>query len=294
MPDVALVTGASGFVGGGLAADLIASGWEVHALGRPSPRFHRLADEQPRLHLHDDPGDIDGLTGIVGSIGPAVCFHLASYFVAHHRPSDVAPLISSNLEFPIRLAEAVAATGEAVLVNVGTAWQHKDSQPYAPVDLYAATKQAFQDVLCFYAANGLRSVVNVKLFDTYGPSDPRPKLLNLLLGSIRSGERLELSPGEQLIDLVHVDDVVAALRRAHEVSVPGTSHYATSTGAPVTLRRLVEIVEEATGKTVPVNWGARPYRPGEMFTPWDAGPPPPGWEPRIDLWSGVRAVYAAG
>jgi nucleoside-diphosphate-sugar epimerase len=294
MPGVALLTGASGFVGGHLADDLIASGWEVHALGRPSPRFDELGDRRPSVRLHRDPGDTEGLTGIVAAIAPSVCFHLASYFVAQHRPADVAPLIASNVEFPIRLAEALAASGDAVVVNTGTAWQHRDSRPYSPVDLYAATKQAFEDVLGFYATNGLRGVVNLKLFDTYGARDARPKLLNLLLQTARSGTGLELSPGEQLIDLVHVGDVVAAFRRAVEVAVPGLTSFAVSSGRPVTLRRLVEVVEEQTGRPVPVVWGARPYRPGEMFTPWDAGPTLPGWAPAIDLGSGIRGAWEAG
>jgi nucleoside-diphosphate-sugar epimerase len=291
MAEVALVTGASGFVGRHLVHDLLAAGWEVHAVGRDSDRFRALgATAGLRLHLDSD---TEGLVKTVASVRPGVCFHLASYFVAQHQTADVAPLIRSNLDFPIRLAEALSRLGNVVMVNVGTAWQHRDGRGYGPVDLYAATKQAFEDVLRFYAESGGVRVVNVKLFDTYGPGDSRPKLFKLLLDAVRSGTELGLSPGEQLIDLVHVTDVVAALRRAGELAGPDMSGFGLSSGRPVTVRQLVTLIQGETGGLPRVVWGARDYRPGEMFEAWDAGPPLPGWKPRIDLLTGVRQAIAA-
>ena len=53
-------------------------------------------------------------------------------------------------------------------------------------------------------------VVTLKFFDTYGPADRRPKLLNLLLAAAATQVPLAVSPGQQMIDLVHVDDAVGA------------------------------------------------------------------------------------
>jgi nucleoside-diphosphate-sugar epimerase len=41
--------------------------------------------------------------------------------------------------------------------------------------------------------------------------------MNLLKRAAETGETLEMSPGEQLIDLVHVDDVVEAFCTAQEL-----------------------------------------------------------------------------
>jgi nucleoside-diphosphate-sugar epimerase len=294
MSDVALVTGASGFIGGHLVKELIRSGWSVHALGRPTARFHQLESSVGAgLVAHVDPGDAGELVRIVDSIRPSVCFHLASHFVVQHQISDVPLLVDSNIAFPIRLANALAAVGDVTLVNVGTAWQHRESRPYGPVNLYAATKQAFEDILVYYAESRQMQVVNLKLFDTFGPGDPRPKLFNLLLTAARQGTELELSPGYQLIDLVHVSDVVSALLAGHRAAGDKATGFGVSSGQPVSLRRLVEIFEEETGLPIRAKWGIRPYRSAEMFEPWDAGPPPPGWSPRIELACGIREVLKA-
>jgi nucleoside-diphosphate-sugar epimerase len=164
---------------------------------------------------------------------------------------------------------------------------------YRPNSLYSATKQAFDDVLAYYSWTAQLEVVTLRIYDSYGPGDERGKVLSALLRAAASGEPLEMSSGQALIDLVHVDDVVEALLLA--ATTPVTSgaaptRYALSSGAPLRVRELVDLVSQVTGREVPVQWGARPDRADEMREPWDAGPPVPGWKPRIALRDGITAL----
>lgn len=288
----ALVTGVTGFVGSHLARALLADGDEVHAVVRPGAHLERIPDLRDRLRLHEDAGDAS-LRHAVATARPEVTFHLATRFVAEHRPDDVAPLVADNVAFPARLLEALAGSG-TTFVNVGTAWQHVDGAPYRPKNLYAATKQAFEDVLAHHRVNGGLRCATVHLFDTYGPQDHRGKLLAALLAALRTGTPLEMSSGDQLIDLVHVDDVVAALRQAVPAARDGVdpAHFAAGSGEVRSLRDVVAVLEAVAGRPVPVRWGARPDRAGEMRAPWDAGPPVPGWRPRVALADGLAAMVA--
>src|SRR5207253_7485593 len=120
----------------------------------------------------------------------------------------------SNLLFATQLADAVTAAGVGRFVNTGTAWQHYQDAEYDPVCLYAATKQAFDDILRFYRERyGLR-VVTLELSDTYGPGDPRRKLLSLLVDQVKNPQSLSMSAGEQRIGLVYISDVIDAFIRA--------------------------------------------------------------------------------
>ena len=89
-------------------------------------------------------------------------------------------MVTANVGFGTALAEAVSQAGDCTFVNTGTVWQHYDARPYSPVSLYAAMKQAFTDVLRFYQEVAGLPVVTLELTDTYGPGDPRPKLLPIL------------------------------------------------------------------------------------------------------------------
>lgn len=288
----ALVTGVTGFVGSHLARSLVRDGVEVHALVRPGARLDRIPDLVGDLVLHEDGGALDD---VVVAAGPDITYHLATNFIAEHQPGDVAALVTDNVLFPARLAEALARAGRPAVVNVGTAWQHVGGAAYRPKNLYAATKQAFEDLLRHYVERGELSVLTLNLFDTYGPLDHRGKLLSALLRSLDSGVELEMSSGQQLIDLVHVDDVVRALRLAGE-RCQGTAcageQFGVSSGDAPSLRGVVELLGDVAGRPVPVRWAARPDRPGEMLEPWDAGPRLPGWQPQVSLAAGLRALLA--
>ena len=291
----ALITGAAGFIGGALLRRLLAEGWEVHALLGRTCRREALADVAGRVALHDHDGSMAGLAAIVAEARPDVVFHLAALFLTDHRPGDIEALVASNILFSTHLAEAMAASGATRLVNTGTSWQHFGTPDYRPVNLYAATKQAFESILAYYHdAHGL-SCITLKLYDTYGPRDPRPKLVRLLLGAARSGEPLGLSPGEQVLDLVHVRDVVAAFRAAADrlqaAPAPLREAFLVS-DARLTVRELVKAIEAAVGRPIRAQWGQRAYRPREVMVPLTPpGSPVPGWAPAVPLAEGLREAY---
>ncbi len=295
MSRAALLTGATGFIGGRLAANLVERGWRVHALVRPQSDTSGIA-AGVAVHVHD--GGVEPLAATLAELRPDVVFHLASAYLASHRPDQVDELVQSNVLFPAQLAEAMSAAGVARLVNTGTAWQHFEGRAYDPVNLYAATKQAGGDVLRYYQnARGL-SLITLKLFDTFGEGDKRRKLVQLLLENAAGGARLELSPGRQVLDLTHVDDVVEAFAIAAERLLATEERLDEDfliSGERMDIRALAELVGRIAGAPLNVEFGARPYREREVMVPVEAGTPSllPGWEPRRSLASWVEARLRA-
>jgi nucleoside-diphosphate-sugar epimerase len=225
-----------------------------------------------------------------------VVFHLASRFLSDHSPNDIENLIRDNITFGSMLVEAMVRAGSKRLVNAGTSWEHYQNASYSPVCLYAATKQAFEAILRYYADAEALWVVTLKLYDTYGPGDRRGKLLSRLAKMIHDGSSLAMSPGKQLIDLVHVDDVVNAFliaaARLLTDEVTGMEDYAVSSGCPRTLRDIAALLERCAGAPLKIEWGGRPYRFREVMVPWSTGAPVPGWSPHIGLEEGLKMVLA--
>jgi nucleoside-diphosphate-sugar epimerase len=286
----ALITGITGFVGGHLAARLRDDGWDVHGLIRGAAGVG-LADDR-RDHVHD--GTQDTINDIVRSVSPDVVFHLAAHYVAEHDDHDVAPLVDGNVTYGTQLLEAMTGSGVGALVNAGTAWQNFASEGYRPVNLYAATKQAFEDIIVYYADAGDLRAVTLRLSDIFGPRDQRMKLLGALMRALDTGERLALSPGDQLIDLVYIDDVVeafiAAARRARGGGPAGHEVFAVSSGEPRSVRSVVETFGRLAGRRLDVDWGGRDYRRREVMVPWSGGRPLPGWAPKVTLEAGIARM----
>ena len=269
-----VLTGASGFVGRTVLPMLEAQGCSVLVLGRAD------SSRAPSV-----------VVDAIRSFDPDVVVHLATHFLSAHSPDDIPDLIRTNVEWGAVVAEGALAAG-ARLVNTGTAWQHLDGHAYDPVSLYAATKQALEVILDYYVRVRGLEATTVTLFDTYGPSDPRAKLIPLLLRAARTGVPLEMSDGEQLIDLTYVDDVARGIVSLALADHPPPSGVLRS-WAPRSIRSLVSEIETAIGVQVPVVWGARPSRDREMRQDWVFGSSPAGWEPQVVLAEGLRRTWDA-
>lgn len=289
-----LVTGATGYVGINLCRSLLAAGCEVDCLLRPTSDTSKLKSLSSNINIWKPLTQTETVK-MLEVAKPDVVFHLASLFIARHKNKDITPLIESNITFPTQLLDAMVATGTNKIVNIGSIWQNYDGNEYNPSCLYAATKQAFQDILKYYVeANGIRSIT-LKLSDTYGPDDPRPKIMNLLQKIVKTGETLAMSPGEQLIDLVYIDDVIRAIIMSGEILISSKNkicpnEFIISSKKPVRLRTLVGLIEKYLKTTLNINWGTQAYRDREIMVPWDGGEWLPGWKPRIDIVSGINSL----
>jgi nucleoside-diphosphate-sugar epimerase len=291
-----LVTGATGFIGRHLVRRLRHDDRSVVGLVRDP----RALGEVPGVVVEEIPPDDAALRALVASHRPSACVHLATRFVATVDVDDLRSLVEANVLFGLRVAEACLAADGVPFVDTGTVWQHAGGAPYAPANLYAATKQALHDLLVDLAGRGL-PVVTLTLTDTYGPGDPRPKLVPRLLDAARTGVALEMGDGSGQVDLVHVDDVVSGfgtvldrladpthpLRPATDAS---TVHTLTS-GAPCTVRELVAAADRALGRPVPVAWGARAERAVDRRPAAPHDPSLPGWSPAVSLDEGLRRLF---
>lgn len=288
---IVAVTGGTGFIGQHLIKSLLEKGTKVHAIVREGSDTAAI---DPRATLYRYDGDIRTLTAYCTEQKIAGIVHLASLFLASHTEGDIDSLIDSNIRFGTHLLEAAKTADTRWFLNTGTFWQHFESKTYSPVNLYAATKEAFEAVARFYSETGGPVFTTLKLNDTFGPGDTRPKIFTLWDKISQSGEALGMSPGEQLIDISYIEDVISAYEtmighlESGSAADLNNQSFAVKAKERVTLKELAGIYQEATGRKLHITWGERPYREREVMTPWENGKPVPGWEPKFTLAEAIK------
>ncbi|WBM60744.1 NAD(P)-dependent oxidoreductase [Providencia sp. PROV188] len=280
-----LVTGASGFIGSQFCK-YHSSVFEPIALVRNSS----LPIENTRYY----DGSYDSLCQALEDID--IVLHLATYYTAEHKPDDIHKIIDANISFGAHLLEAMKERKVKKLINIGTTWQYYMGDDHRYANLYAASKQAFQEFVNWYVDSQGFSVINLHLNDTYGEEDTRKKLLQLLIECAVTGRALDMSPGEQQFETCYIRDVIQGIEIALEIINDSPSHYNETysllSGNNHTLKKLVSIVESITNEKISIHWGARPYRNREvMEIPYNCYKILPGWQPKISIYDGIEILF---
>ena len=288
-----IVSGGNGFIGSSLILSLLAKGIEVHAI--VNENHQRLDAILPGECIHVLRDGIGSVVEIVTRVVPDAIFHLAAVYAEPVSSGSVLRMIDGNLTLGACLLFAVVqCSPQPVFINTGTYWQFDPNSTYSPNTLYAATKHAFQDILLFYRERrGVRSVTLV-LYDTFGENDTRPKIWHRITNAI-PGEALRLSPGDQTIHLIHIDDTVGAFFQAAELLHEHSAMeplYSLSSTSPVKLRTLVEELNAKGNLKLDLRWGAAPYWEGQVLVPW-VGKALPGWNPEVEILPALLSMAAA-
>jgi len=216
--------------------------------------------------------------------------HFASSIIVKHNIDQIDNLIDSNIKYGTYLLETCKKYDVKWFLNTGTFWQNYEDEEYNPINLYAATKEAFQDIGKYYTETSNLIFTTIKLNDTFGPNDTRPKIFNLWNQYSKSGEVLDMSEGEQIIDISYIEDVINAFKIMIEnLQKDNNNHaynnkcYVVSSNKKITLKELAKIFEDITDKRVTINWGARPYRDRELMSPYEKGIYVPNWKQKYTL-----------
>lgn len=288
-----LITGITGYIGSHLARAFLPE-FEVYGLVREPLRTEYIEDIRDQLHLLAVDGDCGKIAAALREIRPELVYHLAAYYTGTHGDEETPMLIASNITFGACLLEAMAGIGCLPLVYASTVMTHYQGNAYRPLNLYAASKQAFSDLLAYYADAGLVRAVTLTLSDTYGPNDRRPKVLNLILAAAQTGETIALSDGGQDYDVVYIDDVVRAFRSAGEQLLQNqdwtNETFQIYAPASLTLRQTVDRMVQVNALTLNAAWGQRPSGGREIRKAVRFAPVLPGWKAEIPLEEGLKRL----
>ena len=291
-----IITGSTGYIGSHLLRYLLDKGWKIHIIADPKFGYANIENVLGQIDIFEYDGEIQSLIEYFKTINPEIVFHLAAAVISNYKPEHVSTLIQSNVQFGAEVLEAMKQSNTRLFIGTGSYWQNYDSEKYNPVDLYAASKEAFEKILKYYTeAENIRAIT-LRLFDVYGANDSRPKLWNIIKRIAGTDQQLDVSPGDQILDMVYVTDVCTAYEQAYYLLKDNgeiqNEVYGVYTNERMPLKNIIDLYKGIINKPLHVNYGGRPYKPREVMSPTKEIPLLPGWHPEISLEDGFRKLLA--
>lgn len=285
-----LLTGATGFIGSRLAKSLVDKDYEVECIIRQQSDVSKLPEGIVWHRYYQ----INDLYEIVESIRPNLVIHLAGFFVNKHSKENIEDLIQSNYVFPSILMDALNKFGCKMLINTGTYWQNYGEEEYNPVNLYAANKQAFRDIVEYYVRDQKWKAITLTMFDVYGVNDNRKKLLNIIR-DMHQGESINLTSGTQQMCMCIVDDVVDAYIHSiyllNEMEYGSFTNYSVRDDKSLPLKTIIEKFVDISNKNIVLNWGKIEQDIKVFNHPECIGERLVGWAPKYTIDMGLKKYY---
>jgi nucleoside-diphosphate-sugar epimerase len=234
-----LVTGASGFLGGAVCAELGARGHEVSALVRRPG-----SEPEGTRAVAGDLLDEAALTAAVAGAQPECVVHLAAE-IASQRDED--RIREVNVEGTRRLIAAARAAGGPRIVFTSTVVTGEangallDETTPLPVETpYGQSKQDGERLLF---ESGLPAIV-LRPSHVYGPGG---WYASEMVARLRQfGRFAVIGRGENLWDVVRVEDVATAVADAAERAQPGSLYHVVD-DEPITFYDFMSLTADALG-----------------------------------------------
>ncbi len=294
---IALVTGATGFTGGHLAATLAARGVQVRALVRPKSRARFDASPLARAGVTAVDGDLGNREALRRAAdGVDVVYHIAATYREAGQPDTAYRAI--NVEGTRHLLEAARAGGASRLVHCSTGGVHghiahppaNEDAPFGPGDIYQETKLEAEQLARQYGVDTGFDVVVARPIGIYGPGDTR--FLKMFRGLAR-GRFPMIGSGRPFYHLTFIDDLVEGFILCGTVPAAKGRTYILGGPRYTTLADLVAMVAREVGARPPrVHWPVWPFWTAGLLCEMVCVPlriEPPLYRRRVDFYTKSRA-----
>ena len=272
-----LVTGGAGYIGSHAAKALSRAGFEPVVLDNLS-RGHREAVRWGPF-VKADVGDQDALRRVFREYSIDAVMHFAAFAYVGESMQAPGRYFENNVVSTLRLLEAMREERVMKIVfssscatygypqNIPISEHHAQS----PVNPYGESKLMVERLLHWYSGIHGMAAVALRYFNAAGADpegelgechDPEPHLIPLALSAAMGsrgaldiyGSDYDTPDGTAIRDYLHVSDLADAhVQALHYLNAGGASDvFNLGTGVGFSVREVATMVEQVTGKKVPV------------------------------------------
>lgn len=272
-----LVTGGAGFIGTNFVEHMARSGFSDNMVVFDSfvnSDRDAFVSSFPQIRLVEgDIRDLDALNSVVAQSDVVV--HLAALGSVPRSMDNPDETFDVNVVGTRNVAKSCASHSVSQVIfassssvyGVGGTNPRLESHGCFPISPYGASKLAGESWLLSYAKAFSLPVLALRFFNVFGPrqredSSYAAVIPRFISAGIR-GEKLQVNgDGTQVRDFTFVADLCLVIEQAIRLGATAESPVNAAFGVPVSLLKVIEVLESALDHRVQVNFG--PPRRGDI------------------------------
>ena len=235
-----MMTGLSSFIGKNLVKEL-GDEFEILSISR---KFIGGFPNNVSFLLFEDPN----LQEIIRSFEPDIFLNLASN--SNNKTfslNDYKAISEFNISISSFHIDIAIASKVKLIINISSNWAYLSNDSNKDFfNFYAFTKFALDKYLVNASKLSGCRTISLVLYDNFDKLDPREKIFNIILDSITSNTKRKFSPGNQLLNLTRMKDLVSALKYTIKNPWDFNGHkYFQITGNEISIIKLAELIKDS-------------------------------------------------
>lgn len=200
---------------------------------------------------------------------PDVVLHMATYFTGQCDAENIEALITTNISFTTFLLKAISQTNCKYFINIGTFSEYSNGVgEFLPNNLYSATKTAVRPIIKYFQTISTWNWINVIVYSPYGRRNTQKKVIDYMVDAIGTEKVVAFSPGEQILDFIHVDDIVdffdVLIQKLNSLD-KSFYEFHLGSGIGYSVREVGEMMEKVWNQKMNADWGGRDYSSSDIM-----------------------------
>jgi UDP-glucose 4-epimerase len=290
-----ILTGATGFIGSAVLAELIDRGAQPIVLVRKQSNTSRIDHFKESALISYQQLNEPELIPRLRMYQPEVFIHCAWRGVlGQERNAEYQ--VTENIPLTLDSVKLSSECGCRQWIGLGSQAEYgnpnhilTETTPLQPTTCYGKAKLA-AGIASLALCNALGLIGTwLRVFSTYGPGDHPQWFVPYVIREFLAGRAPELTPCEQYWDYLFVQDAARAIISVTESRPQGVFNL--GSGYACSLKRIVESIRAELGTALQAKYGAVSYRPDQvMHLQADITRLAQvcGWHPEVSLEEGLR------
>lgn len=257
-----LITGGTGYIGSSIVAKLLENeSFSIALIVRDENRAMELFSNQVEYIVYNTKKFKTSIT----DFSPHIVLHLAAYSTSLDTVEEMTKLVENNIIFTSIFLDALSQCQVELFINTGSFSEfYYNNDTLSPTYYYSATKIATKYIVDYFSKKNNFKYIHAILYTVYGKKSNNKKIIDYALDSLESITPIKMSDGNQILDFVHIDDVVSFYMNliVNYVDLNITlTDYHVGTAKGISIREMVTVLENITEKKANIEWASITSRP---------------------------------